>query len=80
MITVAVGHLPHPHGRTLRQTQTSTGYGYRRAALMNADSQTSRIVHGSNRRRIRRVHLNDFHTRAKRRRFQVLDRLFIRKA
>jgi hypothetical protein len=79
MITVAAGHLPHPHGRTLRQIQTSTGYGNRRA-LMNADSQTSRIVHGSNRRRICRVHLNDFHTRAKRRRFQVLDRLFIRKA
>jgi hypothetical protein len=71
MAVSAGRHLRHPHRRTLRQTQTSTGDGSRRA-LMNADPKTSRVVYRPDRGRIGRVDRDDFHPRTKRRRLQVL--------
>ena len=79
MAALAGGHLRHLRGRTLRQTQTSTGDGNGRA-LMNTDSETRCVVHGSNRGGVGWIDLNDLHTGTKCRRLDISNSLVVREA
>jgi hypothetical protein len=63
LIALAGRQLRHPHNRMLRQMQTSPGDG---CALMNADFEPGRIVHGSDSGRISEIDPKNVHTRTKR--------------
>src|SRR5246127_5676896 len=78
MAASAGRQLPHPPRRPLRQTQTSARDRNRRA-LMNADSQTSCVVHRSDRGGIGGVDRDDFYPRTKPRRLQVPKGLLVGK-
>jgi hypothetical protein len=71
MITAVSRYFCYPLGRTLRQSQTSTGDGYGRA-LMNTNSVAMRVVHRSDRRGIRRIYFYHFHPGSKGRRLPAL--------